>query len=267
MTILSNLSIDLKDYLGRILIVSDIYGHLELLLKGLSDLTSTGEEVVIITTGNLFDWGPSAKQLLESVVYNKFGDRKVHFFTVIGFHELLMTDAITQKSIKNLRYFPDTHTRKHWRSLGGEWHDKCDHILLERDIYKIDYPLVINLKTKHGSYIVGSADIPQDGREWNKIMETLNKFDSNKLRIMANNITRTRYFLESTKTIDNVSLVILGVHQPKQIHSGLKIKYEINKQVVCLFPNNWDGLSQAPLDFKLKFLDITDSELGRLYEI
>ncbi len=35
MTILSNLSIDLTDFTGRILIVSDLYGHFELLLKGL----------------------------------------------------------------------------------------------------------------------------------------------------------------------------------------------------------------------------------------
>lgn len=32
MTILSNLSIDLTDFSGRILIVSDLYGHFELLL-------------------------------------------------------------------------------------------------------------------------------------------------------------------------------------------------------------------------------------------
>ncbi|HFZ8928425.1 TPA: metallophosphoesterase, partial [Klebsiella pneumoniae] len=97
MTILSNLSIDLTDFSGRILIVSDLYGHFELLLKGLSKLTQSGDEVVVITTGNLFDWGPSPCQLLGAVVYKKFGDRKVHFFTVVGFHELLMTDAITQK--------------------------------------------------------------------------------------------------------------------------------------------------------------------------
>lgn len=59
MTILSNLSIDLTDFSGRILIVSDLYGHFELLLKGLSKLTQSGDEVVVITTGNLFDWGPS----------------------------------------------------------------------------------------------------------------------------------------------------------------------------------------------------------------
>nr|WEH86948.1 hypothetical protein PZA14_26585 [Klebsiella pneumoniae] len=59
MTILSNLSIDLTDFTGRILIVSDLYGHFELLLKGLSKLTQSGDEVVVITTGNLFDWGPS----------------------------------------------------------------------------------------------------------------------------------------------------------------------------------------------------------------
>ncbi len=79
---------------------------------------------------------------------------------MVGFHELLMTDAITQKYLKTFRYFPDTHTRKHWRSLGGSWHDSYDQILLERDIYKIDYPLVINLKTKLGTYIIGSSDIP-----------------------------------------------------------------------------------------------------------
>ncbi|VGA92397.1 TrhO [Klebsiella pneumoniae] len=68
MTILSNLSIDLTDFTGRILIVSDLYGHFELLLKGLSKLTQSGDEVVVITTGNLFDWGPSPCHLLEAVV-------------------------------------------------------------------------------------------------------------------------------------------------------------------------------------------------------
>lgn len=266
MTILSNLNIDLTNFDGRILLVSDLYGHFELLHKGLSDLTATGDELVIITTGNLFDWGPSAKTLLKSIVQRKIGNQKVHFFSVVGFHELLMTDAITQKNIKNPRYYPDTHTRKHWRSLGGKWHDQYDQILLERDVYKIDYPLVINLKTKHGTYIIGSADIPQDGREWKDIIESLNKMDSQKLRIMASNITRSRYFLNSGKAIDNVSLVVLGAHQPKHIAAEREFHGELNKQVTCLFPNDWNGLSVAPLDFKITFLDITDTELGIYYD-
>ncbi|MBL2359306.1 TrhO, partial [Klebsiella pneumoniae] len=97
------------------------------------------------------------------------------------------TDAITQKNLKSFRYFPDTHTRKHWRSLGGSWHDSYDQILLERDIYKIDYPLFINLKTRLGNYIIGSSDIPQDGRDWSDIIATLNKMDNQSLRIMASN--------------------------------------------------------------------------------
>ena len=79
MTILSNLSIDLTDFTGRILIVSDLYGHFELLLKGLSKLTQSGDEVVVITTGNLFDWGPSPVSCLRQWFTKKFGDRKVHF--------------------------------------------------------------------------------------------------------------------------------------------------------------------------------------------
>lgn len=71
MTILSNLSIDLSSFTGRILIVSDLYGHFNSLIKGLSDLTSSEDEVVILTTGNMFDWGPSAKTLLESIVYHR----------------------------------------------------------------------------------------------------------------------------------------------------------------------------------------------------
>jgi hypothetical protein len=267
MTILSNLSIDLTTFNGRILIVSDLYGHFELLRTGLSRLTAVSDELVIITTGNLFDWGPSAKSLLKSIVQRKIGDQKVHVFSVVGFHELLMTDAITQKNNKSLRYYPDTHTRKHWRSLGGKWHDQYDQILLERDIYKIDYPLVINVKTKHGIYIIGSSDIPQDGREWKDIIDTLNKMDSQKLRIMATNITRSRYFLDSGKVIDNVSLVVLGAHQPKEIAYGQRSNAVINKQITCLFPNDWNGLSSAPLDFKIRILDITDTELGRLYEV
>ena len=266
MTILSNLSIDLTDFTGRILIVSDLYGHFELLLKGLYKLTRSGEEVVIITTGNLFDWGPSACQLLEAVVYKKFGDRKVHFFTVVGFHELLMTDAITQKNIKTFRYFPDTHTRKHWRSLGGSWHDSYDQILLERDIYKIDYPLVINLKTRLGTYIIGSSDIPQEGRDRNTIMATLNKMDNLNLRIMASNITRSRHYLESGNSIKDKSLVVLGVHQPKQRYGIFKNEIELAKSTLCLFPNDWDGLSNAPKDFKIRFLDITESEHGSCYD-
>lgn len=197
---------------------------------------------------------------------HRFGDRKVHFFTVIGFHELLMTDAITQKNFKNIRYFPDTHTRKIWRSLGGEWHDKYDQILLERDIYKIDYALVINLKTSHGNYIIGSSDIPQNGRDWNDVIETLNKMDSQKLRVVASNISRSRYYLESGNPIENVSLVVLGSHQPRHIEEILDTNSKLKEQAVCLFPNNWDGLTSVPLNFKVRFLDITDTVCGSYYE-
>ncbi|MFR4186668.1 MAG: hypothetical protein ACLT24_21485, partial [Klebsiella sp.] len=41
---------------------------------------------------------------------------------------------------------------------------------------------------------------------------------------------------------------------------------ELAKSTLCLFPNNWDGLSNAPLDFKIRFLDITESEYGSCYE-
>ncbi|WP_326491839.1 hypothetical protein [Klebsiella pneumoniae] len=36
-----------------------------MLLKGLSKLTQSGDEVVVITTGNLFDWGPSPVSCLR----------------------------------------------------------------------------------------------------------------------------------------------------------------------------------------------------------
>jgi hypothetical protein len=55
--------------------------------------------------------------------------------------------------------------------------------------------------------------------------------DSQKLRIMATNITRSRYFLDSGKVIDNVSLVVLGAHQPKEIAYGQRSNAVINKQI------------------------------------
>ncbi|MDR8346021.1 TrhO, partial [Acinetobacter baumannii] len=81
--------------------------------------------------------------------------------------------------------------------------------------------------TKLGTYIIGSSDIPHDGGDWNTLMATLNKLDNQNLRIMASNITRTRYFLESGKTIDDISLVVLGVHQPDQLKRILSGQTEL----------------------------------------
>ncbi len=94
MTILSNLSIWPTDFTGRIF-DHDLWTF-ELLLRALK-LTQSGDEVVVITTGNLFD-GPSPVSCW-AVVYKKFGNRS-SFFHCGGFHELLMTDAITQKYLK-----------------------------------------------------------------------------------------------------------------------------------------------------------------------
>ena len=93
-------------------------------------------------------------------------------------------------------------------------------------------------------------------------MATLNKLDNQNLRIMASNITRTRYFLESGKTIDDISLVVLGVHQPDQLKRILSGQTELAKSTLCLFPNNWDGLSNAPLISKLDFLTSLKVNMG-----
>lgn len=79
MTILSNLSIDLNDFTGRILIVSDLFGHFELLIKGLSKLTRPGDEVVIITTGNLFDWARLPPNCLKRLFIKNLVTEKYTF--------------------------------------------------------------------------------------------------------------------------------------------------------------------------------------------
>lgn len=106
--------------------------------------------------------------------------------------------------------------------------------LFERDIYKIDYPLV-NLTSKQGfeNYIIGSSDILRwPGLE--RYHSYLKQNDNQSLRIMASNITRSRYFLESGNSIEGISLVVLGAHQPDHIGQIFKGEAALAKSTVCL---------------------------------
>ncbi len=60
-------TIDLTNFSGRIFFLADPHGHYSALCNLIQSVTKPEEEIVIFSTGNLFDYGPEPIELMKAI--------------------------------------------------------------------------------------------------------------------------------------------------------------------------------------------------------
>lgn len=144
--------IDGKGY-ERIFVVGDIHGMFHKLNVELSKIDFNKERDLLISVGNLIDYGYENIQCLELVGQN-------WFTSVCGNHEEMALDVIEGKNFS------------YWKSHGGSWYFNLnleDGIKADKLIKKFEtLPYVIEVNTRNGKYVVCHADYPSNFYKFGK---------------------------------------------------------------------------------------------------
>jgi serine/threonine protein phosphatase 1 len=140
---------------GRDFVIGDIHGNFTQLQKGLEKVEFNYEKDRLIAVGDLIDRGKENMECLELI--------KEHwFYTVIGNHEMMMADALTQRKGWEI-----------WINNGGDWYYKIN----DWNKYRLDQvyvpmiknvlPVAIELTAPNGMQVgVTHTDTPNPWPWW-----------------------------------------------------------------------------------------------------
>lgn len=90
-------TIDLTNFSGRIFFLADPHGHYSALCNLIQSVTKPEEEIVIFSTGNLFDYGPEPIELMKAINSGFFDGRFVRHFSAAGAGEEMLKKLVTIK--------------------------------------------------------------------------------------------------------------------------------------------------------------------------
>lgn len=140
----------------RVFVVGDIHGHFHKLNQELLNIGFNKERDLLISVGNLIDYGADNINCLELIGQS-------WFVAVRGNHEEMALDAIEGM---NFAY---------WKSHGGSWYFNLD---LE-DGEKVDIlirktqslPFIIEANVKNGKHVICHADYPSNYYKFGKSVD------------------------------------------------------------------------------------------------
>lgn len=145
---------------GRDFIVGDIHGEFALLELAMENSKFDPEHDRMFSVGDLIDRGPDSKAALEWL-------GKPWFAAVLGNHELLALESITDEKTRN--FWIDEQGGDWWLELESEEQDKFI------ESFK-NLPLVIEIETLEGKIGIVHADIPVE-TDWQSFVELVNNKD------------------------------------------------------------------------------------------
>ena len=217
-------TLDLTNYSGRVFFLADLYAHYSALCHLISSITTDNEDVVVLSTGNLFDYGPEPLELLKAIESNFFAGRHVQFFSVAGAGEVMLMKLIPENPDRR-KFYPTTFENDRWSCHGGSWHKSVNRFYLEDLISKLmatQLPLVLRAKFP-GSISVGLCASDYCPVR-NSFLDTYNALKSfNKMNI---NCIRGQFLFGmdhamTPQIIGGVNLMIMGrnpVNSIRKIH-------------------------------------------------
>lgn len=139
----------------RIFVVGDIHGCLNKLNEKLLSVDFDESKDLLISVGNLIDRGSQNVECLDMIT-------QPWFRAVRGNHEQMAIDALAGK-------YGMTDC---WVANGGMWFFCLDpdQKLLATSLIKkaADLPLVIEIETDRGKYVIAHADYPDDEYQYGK---------------------------------------------------------------------------------------------------
>jgi hypothetical protein len=217
-------TLDLTNFSGRIFFIADIYAHYSSLCHLLNSITSDSDEVVILSTGNLFDYGPEPLELITAIESNFFAARHIHFFSAAGAGELMLMKLLPENPDRR-KFYPSTFENERWVSHGGSWHKNINRYYLEGLITRLkasQLPILLH------AILPGSISVGVSASDYypvrNSFQDTYNALKS------FNNINITSFQGQffygmdhsiTPKIIEGVNLMVLGrnpVNSIRKIH-------------------------------------------------
>lgn len=213
-------TLDLTNFTGRVFFLADLYAHYSALSHLLTSITSEHEDVVVLSTGNLFDYGPEPLDLLRAIESNFFAGRSIHFYSAAGAGEVMLMKLIPENADRR-KFYPSTFETNRWNCHGGLWHKDVNRFYLEDLISKLmttQLPLLLRADFP-GSISVGlcSSDYCAIRNSFTDTYNALKSF--NKLNI---NSYRGQFLFGidhalTPQIIEGVNFMVLGRHPVNSI--------------------------------------------------
>ncbi|WP_145579762.1 metallophosphoesterase [Yersinia vastinensis] len=137
----------------RIFVVGDLHGCLNKLNEKLLSVDFDESKDLLISVGDLIDRGEQNVECLDLIT-------QPWFRAVRGNHEQMAIDALASEEYS------------HWLANGGIWyfHLDTDEKLLITSLIKqvANLPLIIEVTTDSGKYVIAHADYPSDSYHFGK---------------------------------------------------------------------------------------------------
>ncbi|WP_173430658.1 metallophosphoesterase, partial [Salmonella enterica] len=83
-------TIDLTNFSGRVFFLADPHGHYSTLCNLIHSISEPDEELIVFSTGNLFDYGPEPMELMTAINTGIFDGRSVRVFSAAGAGEEML---------------------------------------------------------------------------------------------------------------------------------------------------------------------------------
>lgn len=217
-------TLDLTNFSGRVFFLADIYAHYSSLCHLLCSITADGEEVVILSTGNLFDYGPEPLELLTAIESNFFAGRHVHFFSASGAGELMLMKLLPENPDRR-KFYPSTFENERWVNHGGSWHKNVNRYYLEGLITRLmasQLPLLLHAILP-GSITVGvsASDYCPVRKTFPDTYNALKSFNKTNITSFQGQFLYGMDHAITPHIIEGVNLMVLGrnpVNSIRQIH-------------------------------------------------
>ncbi|EBU1977151.1 hypothetical protein CTA84_20905 [Salmonella enterica] len=129
-------TIDLTNFSGRIFFLADPHGHYSALCNLIQSVTKPEEEIVIFSTGNLFDYGPEPIELMKAINSGFFDGRFVRHFSAAGAGEEMLKKLLPLNKDRRT-FYPSTYLNERWCVMGGKWHKAVNRYYLEEEVKKL----------------------------------------------------------------------------------------------------------------------------------
>ena len=206
-------TIDLTNFSGRVFFLADPHGHYSTLCNLIHSISEPDEELIVFSTGNLFDYGPEPMELMTAINTGIFYGRSVRVFSAAGAGEEMLKKLLPINKDRRT-YYPSTFLNERWCARGGRWHKQINRNYLEEEICKL---LSTQLATVMKVLFKGNISIgicPSDYTDirqgFNNTYNALLAFNQANVNIFQSQFLYGMDHAVRPVNVSDVNLVVLG---------------------------------------------------------
>lgn len=247
----TGITLDLTDFNGRVIMVSNLRGRIHALKNALKKVTFDKTPFVLISTGNTFDYGPDSFETLINF-NSQLSNCASRVVTCIGAEEMRMLRALGEISPAH-KFVHDTWLRQQWRKNGGHWHDSVNRYALDQELSKFKSSnsalfVDMHLKGKLRACVV-HADLPRTDITYGNFVKRFMEMDYSKAKAYLNTFINSKEPLEpQCERVDDLKLLFTnrGDYWPIDNKQSAKRVNDLTGEIVTdLFVGNATGRSNS----------------------